>query len=136
MKKKIICFLYSFLLFSLSMNFLFSAEKSGFNQEQWNNLSKLEKQIAALTAVWMEKYGVDHSDFICEKVSGTKFPSAQSILVDDWGIKDKEQLFKNLDEEDWSSFHSKFIKTKKSSSMFWRFFGVFLAFFWREGNAF
>lgn len=110
MKKKIICFLYSFLLFSLSMNYLCAAEKSEFNKKQWDSLSSLEKKIAVLTSVWMEKFGIDYSDFKCEKVSGTDFPSAGSILADDWGIKDKEQLFKKLDEEDWSSFHSKFVK--------------------------
>ena len=110
MKKKIICFLYTVLLFSLSLNYLFADGNSGFNQKQWDSLLKLEKQIAALTAVWMEEFGVDFSDFKCEKVTGTRFPSAQSILADDWGIKNKEQLFKDLDEEDWNSFHTKFVK--------------------------
>ncbi len=126
--KKIICFLYALILFALCPVFLFAKGKvdlddaddddrwgkPSFYQEDWDKLSKLEKEISLLTSVWMEKYGFDYCNFLCKRPTGVRYSNSMYanvtiLLSDEWGVKDKDSLFKKIQEEEESSFHTKYI---------------------------
>ena len=122
--KKIICFIYTVLFFLLPAVSLSATEKldtneniwekPSFVQKDWKSLSKLEKEITVLTSVWMEKYGFDYCSFTCQRPKGVRFPdpmydNVTVLLSKEWGVKDKDTLLKTIDEEEWSSFHTKYL---------------------------
>lgn len=125
--KKIICFLYALILFALCPVFLSAREKldsnnndddrwgkPSFYQEDWNKLSKLEKEISVLTSVWMEKYGFDYCNFLCKRPTGVRYSNSMYanvtiLLSEEWGVKNKDSLLKKIKEEEESSFHTKYL---------------------------
>lgn len=81
MKKKLLL-----LLTILFCSVLSAAPK--LLRADWKKLSVLEKDIALLTACWMEEYDIDYSDF--------NYALSKDILKREWNIDSKFELIKEV----------------------------------------